>query len=71
MLCEHPESVVARLWCLMIELQMEVGVTKTDTEFYYKLFSVLPEECREEIKEHPEETAQGRFGPTGDAGSTG
>ena len=49
---EHPESVVARLWSLMIELEMEAGVVKTNTEFHCKLFSVLPEEHREEIKEH-------------------
>ena len=49
---ENPESVVARLWSLMIELEMKAGVAKTDTKFHHKLFSVLPEEHREEIKEH-------------------
>ena len=43
----------------MIELEMKAGVTKTNTEFCCKLFSVLPEEHREEIKEHRKKLRKG------------
>ena len=49
---EFPESVVAQLLSLKIELEMETRGTKTDTESHCELFVILSEECRNEIKEH-------------------
>ena len=43
----------------MIELEMEAGVTMTYEEFCYNLFSVLPEEYREEVKKHQKKLRKG------------